>query len=145
MANSTITGDLLGLFLEFTGLQSPLNQSLIAPTTGFNCEGQWSTRQVSMDSHPSAQLDASALQEQTNPPLLSVPESDINPCLLDGTRRFVSSPLAPNVRKHHSREDAILGNNRYGRSGKPRCDKCRQRKTKVMASKFLVGLTLVCL
>lgn len=138
MAINMTTDDLVGLRLEFTNLQSPLNQSPIALTIGFNCEAQRSTKQVSIGCHPSGQLDASPPQEQTDPPLLLVSDSDTNSCLLDVHRRFVKSPLAPNVRTRRNREGTVFGNNRYGRSGKPRCDKCRQRKTKVRASRYLL-------
>jgi hypothetical protein len=46
-------------------------------------------------------------------------------------RRFVPSPSAPDIRTRHNREGTIFGNNAVGRKGKPRCDNCRKRKSRV--------------
>ena len=145
MANIMTTDNLVELCLEFTSLQSSFNQSPIALTIDFKHQAERPITQGSMDCHPVAQLDASPRQTQTNLPLLSESDNDINPGHLDSRRRFVNSPLAPNARMRRNREGTIFGNNRYGRNGTPRCDKCRQRKAKVSASRFLVGLILVCL
>jgi hypothetical protein len=128
-----MTSNNLGGLLAFTSSQSPLIQS--SALTVFNPTDTLTA--LSMNCHPLSQHDDSTRKEQH--PLLSV--SDIN-LSVPGCRRRLHPLYTSNVRTRRNREGTIFGNNTVGRKGKPRCDKCRKRKSKVRG--FYISCRIDC-